>query len=113
MREACGTSECAVLVWRVVRELYVQTGMNYDKHQIDVVSDPAALNTGIQLQLHRVGLKIHVKTCSGEDGVILPEIRVGVCIPGVMWLHCTDTHCRRWISLVVLTQERLGDNLKS
>lgn len=33
--------------------------------------------------------------------------------PGVMWRHYADTYCRRWVSLVVLTQERLGDNLKS
>lgn len=43
MRKACA-AECAVLLWRVVRDLYIQTGMNYDKHQINVVV-PAALNT--------------------------------------------------------------------
>lgn len=85
MREACAAAECAVLLWRVVRDLYIQTGMNYDKHQINVVMQP---------QLHCVGLKIHVKACSGEDRAILPEIRVGVRTPGVMQLNCTDTHCR-------------------
>lgn len=104
MREACAATERAVLLWRVVRDLCIQTGMNYDKHQINVV---------MQLQLHCVGLKIHVKTCSGEDRAILPEIRVGVCTLGAMQLNCTDTHCRRWVSLVVLTQERFDDNFKS
>lgn len=37
MREACAATECAVLVWRVVRQLCIQTGMNCDKHQITVV----------------------------------------------------------------------------
>lgn len=37
MREACTATECAVLVWRVVRQLCIQTGMNCDKHQITVV----------------------------------------------------------------------------
>ena len=32
MREACAATGCAVLVWRVVRELHMQTRMNYNKH---------------------------------------------------------------------------------
>lgn len=37
MSEACAATECAVLLWRVVWDLYIQTEMNYDKHQINVV----------------------------------------------------------------------------
>lgn len=37
MREACAATECAMLVWRVVRELHIQTEMKYDKHQINLV----------------------------------------------------------------------------
>lgn len=32
MKGACAAAGCAVLVWRVVRELYMQTRMNYSKH---------------------------------------------------------------------------------
>lgn len=66
-----------------------------------------------QLYCIVLDLKSMLKPALVEDRAILPEIRVGVCTPGVMWLHCADTHCRRWVSLMVLTQERLGDNLKS
>lgn len=66
-----------------------------------------------QLYCIVLDLKSMLKPALVEDRVILPEIWVGVCTPGVMWLHCADTHCRRWVSLVVLTQERLGDNLKA
>lgn len=62
VREACAATECAVLFWRVVRELYIQTGKNYDTNQINLVIWQHWILTAI---LHCVGLKIHVKTCSG------------------------------------------------